>query len=365
MAGLPGVSKEAIKEYQDKGDRLIARMNDVLGERAKKEQLTGVQPLEILFDNHKNHHKYLSYALELETEEGITNMVKWVFDSYVSRGFKKRYFKIALNYWKRFIEEELSEHAAQEIIPYYDLMLDVVKEQDGTVDPSPVQLVYVNAPPYEQVKKKLYHLLLDGEYKKCTALTEECLKSSCELKAFYFEVIRPVMVQIGLDWENGVIAFYQEHLATSIIMRLMTDIYMKYHDQITRRKGKIAFLTPPEEQHRLGLTMLMDLLEFDGWEVLDLKQKAATPDTIRQVVEFKPHIIALSVTMVYHLPKAEQVIQRFRDNEATKDVKILIGGYAATVMGTSKGFIDADLWMDAQKDPIEFINEWWDQHEMA
>src|SRR6478609_3502551 len=59
--------------------------------------------------------------------------------------------------------------------------------------------------------------------------------------------------------------------------------------------GRLASVTgTPEEQHTLGMRMVADFLEADGWEVLMLGAGAPVEDLLAMVNHEQPDLIALS-----------------------------------------------------------------------
>ena len=68
------------------------------------------------------------------------------------------------------------------------------------------------------------------------------------------------------------------------------------------------------EQHQIGARMLADFLEMAGWDTFFLGADTPISGTLQQVAERAPHVLALSVTMPFHVQAVADLIARIRDS---------------------------------------------------
>ncbi|MGC8779201.1 MAG: cobalamin-dependent protein, partial [Candidatus Caldatribacteriaceae bacterium] len=61
--------------------------------------------------------------------------------------------------------------------------------------------------------------------------------------------------------------------------------------------------------------MTADLLEAEGWNVLYLGANTPQKELLRLLKRVKPKILGISVTMVFNLLQAEEIITCLREEE--------------------------------------------------
>jgi MerR family transcriptional regulator, light-induced transcriptional regulator len=80
------------------------------------------------------------------------------------------------------------------------------------------------------------------------------------------------------------------------------------------------------ERHELGLRMLCDFLELDGWETVFLGASVPADSLARMVRARQPDAVALSASITPHLPQLRDTIARVREAAGAAQPLILAGG---------------------------------------
>ena len=88
------------------------------------------------------------------------------------------------------------------------------------------------------------------------------------------------------------------------------------------------------ELHEIGMRMVADFFELDGWDTYYLGANTAPENILEALALNNADVLAVSVTMVAHLSLLENVIKAVR--AVNSAVKILTGGYPFN--------IDPNLW---------------------
>lgn len=112
----------AAREYMDKADRLVSRMNERMLARADLQELVGADNIEMMKDNHGNHLRFIGSMLHHFNADVLVETVLWVFRAYRSRGFSDAYWAAQLNGWVEILREELSPETFHEVYPVYEWM---------------------------------------------------------------------------------------------------------------------------------------------------------------------------------------------------------------------------------------------------
>ena len=111
--------------------------------------------------------------------------------------------------------------------------------------------------------------LLAGDGTGAWSLLEAAMTSGMAVDEVYLDVLSPALVSIGERWAQGVIDVADEHLASSIAVRLLGRLGPRFA-RPGRTRGSVVLGGPPGEAHSLPVSILADLAVGGGFEVVDL-----------------------------------------------------------------------------------------------
>jgi hypothetical protein len=116
-------SPEAIAEYNSRADAMTLMLNNRLCKRNDIVQLIGEGNLEMMYDNHRNHMRFMISLFNDYNPVVFTETVLWVFRAYRSHGFKLTYWPAQLDNWVDIFNKELSKECFDQIYPFYEWMI--------------------------------------------------------------------------------------------------------------------------------------------------------------------------------------------------------------------------------------------------
>jgi methylmalonyl-CoA mutase cobalamin-binding domain/chain len=149
--------------------------------------------------------------------------------------------------------------------------------------------------------------------------------SGADVRTLYLEVLQPALYEIGRRWEEAEISVAQEHLATAATQSLMARLAERL-DGGARRDRRVLVACAEGELHSIGVRMVADFLEADGWDVLfvgALSPPSAVADlAAAQGVD----VVALSAALAQRVPEIVRAVEALRAL-ATVPV-IAVGGQA-------------------------------------
>jgi methanogenic corrinoid protein MtbC1 len=88
--------------------------------------------------------------------------------------------------------------------------------------------------------------------------------------------------------------------------------------------------------------MVADLLEFNGWDTVYLGASTPHASIASMVCQHHADVVALSVTMTYHLGPLEEAIRTIRSTPGCERTRILVGGRPF--------LLEPDLWRELGAD---------------
>lgn len=164
-----------------------------------------------------------------------------------------------------------------------------------------------------------------GSGRMADKVIEAALENEVSANDIYLEIMQNTAYEIGRMWQRNEFSVAQEHLATAIIERQMGDLH-PYFKPLRDRAKRIIFGAVDKELHRVGMRMVADFFEQDGWEVYYLGATVPTDTFLAAAREFQADLIGLSAQMVYHLPAILDFV-READRRGMQGIPIIAGGY--------------------------------------
>ncbi len=146
----------------------------------------------------------------------------------------------------------------------------------------------------------------------------------------YQGVIQPALYRVGTLWEHNRISVAAEHLATAISEGVMNEFFGEIIS--STRTGMTALIASVQyELHQVGAKMVSDLFEMHGWDALYLGADTPVDELLRMARERPAHVIGLSLSVYFHLPELEGMLDRIHTEYPA--LPILIGGQGLIHVG--------------------------------
>jgi MerR family transcriptional regulator, light-induced transcriptional regulator len=167
--------------------------------------------------------------------------------------------------------------------------------------------------------------LLGGNRSKCSEIVNSLLEKQVPLEELYELVIRSALYEIGRLWEQGVISVAAEHQASAIVEAVLNEQFPRVIS--VKKNNKSVVLTCVENEfHQIGIKMVSDVFELNGWNSHFLGANTPLTDLITFSKNISPNAIAISTSLDFHLPDLERTIRSIQN--LMPEVQTIIGGQA-------------------------------------
>jgi methanogenic corrinoid protein MtbC1 len=135
--------------------------------------------------------------------------------------------------------------------------------------------------------------LLARDSARARRAVESALEAGVPIPDIYLEMIEPALREVGHRWAMGALNIAEEHYATAVAQSILDGLSRRLPR--APKDGRLAVVSgTPEELHAVGMRMVADFLEADGWEVLLLGPGAPAHDIAALVESEQPDLVALS-----------------------------------------------------------------------
>ncbi len=167
--------------------------------------------------------------------------------------------------------------------------------------------------------------LLKGNRPKCSSIAKHYLAVNPSFMDLYEEILKKSLYSVGLLWETNKISVATEHLATAITESILNE----YFEQIIlkeRLNKKVVVTCVENEQHQVGIKMVADVFEMNGWESFFLGTGIPTNELIRYIHQVKPDILALSLSIYFNYSNLIKMLNALKTE--FPNLQLIVGGQA-------------------------------------
>ncbi|MGM0411662.1 MAG: cobalamin B12-binding domain-containing protein, partial [Bacillota bacterium] len=288
------------------------------------------------FKDIKYHLTYLSEAISLNSLTLFENYINWTKVLFENIDISLKAFEDNLKYIEEILAKKLNNEELDILKNYLHSGVKILNQENET----PESHINKDNPLYSLATKYL-NILLDGNRRKASELILKAVEEGAEIKDIYLNVFQPVQREIGRLWQLNKVSIAKEHYFTSVTQLIMSQLYKYILNSEKKNKTSITTCVG-DELHELGIRMIADLLEMEGWNTIHLGANIPIKDIVDEIEKNEADILAISVTMVANLKKAEKLINEVKANEKIKKTKVMVGGYAFN--------INKDLWKEIGAD---------------
>lgn len=282
-----------------------------------------------------HHLDYLASALALDSPAPFVQYALWLRDVLGGRGVPVAHLDYSLELMASFLGDKLADESGARLRKTLDSARASLADAAATAQYGLTRLA-----PLAQAN--IYQLsILQGQRHAAMACVHEAMAAGASLAQASVQIIQPAMYEVGNLWQKNRVTVSQEHLASAISQNVLVSAYLKA--TFLPSTGKSALFACVEgNHHALGLRMLSDVFETQGWDAAYLGSDVPTQDLVRDVDARRPQLLALSASLPQHLNTARQTIDTLRGELGQACPEVWIGGLAT--LG------EAALWRHTQAD---------------
>lgn len=289
----------------------------------------------LLNSNPKLFHEFLSWARTLQ----------------YNRDLNREIFEEILNQFVSELSNTLDEPAGSQAVQFFHGVMDEQSATNGVTEP------YISKENiYGELAESYFNYLLDGDRRSASRLILDAVEEGVPVKDIYLYVFQPSQYEVGRLWQINEITVAQEHFCTAATQLIMSQLYP--HIFSTERVGKsIVATTIGGDMHEIGIRMVSDFFEMEGWDTFYLGANSPSSDVIAEIIKRNADMLAISVTMTNFLSRARELIKSVREQPECENVKILIGGRPFKILDELWRTFGADGFARNAQEAVETANQ--------
>lgn len=267
------------------------------------------------------HLRYLATALEARSDALFLDYVAWTKIVLARRNVPERELVEHLRILALTLEERLGAQSGEAIrtigvaIAQFSSMSDDVPSY---LDPRA---------PLWTVASAYLAALLRGSRRDAMDIVTRALDGGAKPRDIYRHVFEPVQQEIGRLWQLNQVNVAQEHFCTAATQHIMTQLYSRIFGGEKMEKRAVAMCVGGE-LHEVGLRIVTDLLELEGWQTWYLGASVPPPSAAQLCIDQRADALLVSATLPPHIHGAAELIRHVRTRPELTPMKILVGGRA-------------------------------------
>jgi methanogenic corrinoid protein MtbC1 len=264
----------------------------------------------------------LSNAITSSSPEVFQEYVYWVAALFESNNLPLELLKKNLEIIEKGLTSLLPSEHQPLLRKYLDAGMSGI-EKHSTPQPTQIDLTS----PHSTLAEKYLAALLATERDKACQLIVDSFKKGVSIKDIYLQVLQPVQYELGRLWHIREISVAHEHFASSVTQLVMAQLYPYICTEgKEKEKGTMVAVCVSGELHEIGIRMVADFFEMEGWSTHFLGANMPVNDIVETLLTHKADLLAVSASMSSNVEKARKLIATVRSSQA-RSTKVMVGGY--------------------------------------
>ena len=207
----------------------------------------------------------------------------------------------------------------------------------------------IPAPSYDQPCPKRHDEALPyasaallGERTDAMVLLDGALTRETSLPQVAVHVIQPAMYEVGRRWQENTVSVAQEHLATALSQSWMARARAMAR-AAPDNGGRALFACLAGNHHVLGLRMVADAFELDGWATHYLGANTSHQALAARVRQVRPHLVGFSASLPQHLRGLRDAVASLRAELGADCPRLVVGGLVINQFPRLAAWVGAEV----------------------
>lgn len=207
----------------------------------------------------------------------------------------------------------------------------------------------VEGAPLAADASRYLELLLEGDRRRAIRFIMDLHERGESIRDIYLHVFQVSQYETGRLWQLNRISVADEHFCTATTQLAMSQLY-PYMISSDDQQGCFVAACVGNELHEIGVRMVADFMEMEGWETYYLGANTPVEAIIAACQERGARILGLSATITMQVRRIKEVIAAVRRVDALQNLRIMVGGYPFLVDPGLYQEVGADAYAQSAED---------------
>ena len=294
----------------------------------------------------------LANALASSSPEVFKEYVEWAAVLFESNSIPLDFLKKNIEITEEVLRSFLSSEHQALLGKYLEAGVSAIGEH-AALQPTHIDLTL----PHGGLAEKYLTALLAADRDGASHLILDSYRNGVSIGDIYLQVLQPVQYEIGRLWHTGEISVAQEHFASSVTQFVMSQLYpFICAKKRGEAKGVIVAVCVSGELHEIGIRMVADFFEMEGWSTHFLGANMPVNDIVETLHTHKADLLAVSASMSSNVVKAKKLMTAVRSSQA-HSTKVMVGGYAFNSVPDLWKQVGADYYAENAESALRIVRD--------
>ena len=263
--------------------------------------------------------RHLAQAVAVGRPEIFGHISSWSRHAFTARGLTHADLRVSLEATGRVIEDEFPPEVAGQLAPYVDAALRACESGESSLE------CFSKLEETNSTALRYLELLLERKSREAVEVVLDAARDGMPIGEIYEKIVVPAQVQIGELWHDDDIDISDEHYATATTLSIFGQLRPFFPKVELKNRHALATCCSGEP-HEIGLRVIADHLELDGWSVQLLGPNVPLESIHDSLTRFQIDLLVLSLTSWLHLRDLADVITVLRAQPEHANLRIMVGG---------------------------------------
>lgn len=296
------------------------------------------------------HFDYLIESVKLNSPELFNDYLEWAWHMLEARNTQGYDLISSIGLMQSAISEHIEGPESEAVHTILEFGVDHLKNMQPLTE---THLLKTN-PLYDEAAEYL-QLLLDAKRGEAAELIDELVERGESVQNIYEHIFQATQYEIGVLWRRNEINISHEHYCTAATQLIMSRLYPIIFSS-SKHGAKMVACSISNELHEIGIRMVSDFFEMDGWDTYYMGSNMPDKELIQSLLDYEADLLAISVTLPVHIGKVKSLIEKIRLRDDLKHLKIMAGGYPFSIIPDLQKKIGADATAVSAGQAVEKAN---------
>ncbi len=264
-----------------------------------------------------------------------------------ARGVDADHLRRGVEGLRAVLVRELPEEASAPAVRFLDSALSAFGAAPAGVGP---RLAADDV--HSRLAAKYLLAVFEGDRRRASRLVLDAASAGVSIADLYLRVLVPAQEELGRMWMADEINVAEEHFASQTTRMVMAQLLPLATCRPPNGKTFLAAAVAGN-YHDLGVQVISDFFEMDGWRVISLGHDMPIVDLVQAIGFYEVDLAGLSAAIASQLPTLKEAIATIRAQPHGPAVKILVGGGALSRAGDLAAELGADGYAPG---PLEAVS---------
>lgn len=307
-----------------------------------------------LDEHFRSYARYLQESLAVGDDAFFLDYIRWARVSLESLHFPPTILERSLVAFSDVLHQELPEDQgskAQEYIMRSRALLSAPPREDPS-------FIRDDNPLAAQARAYL-SALVAANREDARVLLMGLLDQNVPVRDLYRYIFQPALQETGRLWQIHQVSVAEEHYITDTTRLFIALLYtrMREESRTQARNGRRLVATSVSgEFHDIGIRMVADFFEMDGWDTLYTGADTPAPSVVAMIRDHHADAIAISATIPVHVSRVYELVRAIRADPNTARTPVIAGGYPFSLVPNLWKCIGADAGAASADEAVEKVN---------